>query len=250
MKSTTTDQSMAAARATDISCHAVPDFDELRALTSEPGEKVVIRGVDWDVYERLVDSIPEDCRIRVNYDGKDVELMSPSLPHDDYKGLLGRLVEIVAEECEIPMKSAGQTTWKRPQVSRGLEADESYFFVPEKLDAVARSLARGSSKIADYPDPDLGIEVDRSPPLIDRPGIYAALRVAEVWRFEVSGRQVIIERLGDDLVYHPVTESGFLPIRADEIFRWVGLEDSRDESSWARRLRAWVRDELAARRAR
>ena len=216
-------------------------------MTSEPGERVVIRGVDWVFYEHLVDSIPEDRHIRTNYDGKDVELMSPSLPHDDYKGLLGRFVETVAEECEIPMKSVGQTTWKRPEVSRGLEADESYFFDPEKLDVVARGRARRSSNIADYPNPDLCIEVDRSPSQIDRTGIYAALRVAEVWRFDVEREQVIIERLGDDAIYHPAAESGFLPVRADEVLHWVAHEDSRDESSWARKLRSSASTELLPR---
>ncbi len=39
----------------------------------------------------------------------------------------------------------------------------------------------------------------------------------------------------------------FLPIRAEEIRRWVVEEDSRDESVWARRMRAWVRQELPPR---
>jgi len=207
----------------------------------------VIRGVDWKFYEQLVESIPEGVNIHVDYDGTDVEIMSLSLLHDDAKGLLDRVVEIVAEECEIPFKSAGQTTWKRPEVARGLEADECYFFRVDKLTAVAQAKARRSKNIADYPNPDLAIEVDISPPKIDRPGIHAALRIAEVWRFEGEGEQVVIERLGEDGSYYPVEASGFLPIRAEEVRRWVVDEDSRDESAWARGLRAWVRVELLPR---
>jgi Uma2 family endonuclease len=214
-------------------------------MTSEPDERVVIRGVDWAFYEQLVDSIPEGANIHVDYDGKDVEIMSLSLLHDDAKGLLGRVVELVAEECAISFKSAGQTTWKRPEVARGLESDECYFFRAEKLDAVAEAKARRSKNIADYPNPDLGIEVDISPAKIDRPGIYAALHVAEVWRFD--GEQVVIERFGDDVFYHPVEVSTFLPVRSEEVRRWIVEEDTRDESAWARRLRAWVRAELAPR---
>jgi Uma2 family endonuclease len=250
MSSSTTNPGAAPAIITGDSRQTIPCLEALDELTSEPGERVLIRGVDWEFYERLVDSIPEGCHIRINYDGKDIELMSPSLLHDDRKGLLGQFVEAVAQELEIPYKSAGQTTWKRPELNRGLESDESYFFLPEKLDALARGRARRSSKITDYPNPDLGIEVDRSASKIDRAGIYAALRVAEVWRFDVEREQVIIERLGEDGIDHPVQESGFLPIRSEEIYRWVALEDSRDESAWARRLRAWVRSELAPRRPR
>ena len=250
MSSTTTDPRKTLPGAFGSSGPSIPSLEQLVAMTDAVGERIVIRGADWDFYEKVVDAIPEDRHIRVNFDGRDIELMSPSLPHDDLRGLSGRFVEIVAEECEVPIKSTGQTTWKRPEVSRGLEADESYYFLPEKLDGAAQAKARRSRRIADYPNPDLGIEVDLSPSKIDRPGIYAALRVAEVWRFDVDREQVMIERLGDDHSYHPVAESGFLPIRAEEVYRWVAQEDSRDESAWARRLRAWVRSELVPRLTR
>jgi len=115
---------------------------------------------------------------------------------------------------------------------------------------VAEAKSRRSRKIADYPNPDLGIEVDISPPKIDRPGIYAALREAEVWRFDGDREQILIEHLGEDGSYHSVDASEFLPVRAEEVRRWVIEEDSRDESAWARRLRAWVRAEVVPRRPR
>ena len=81
----------------------------------------------------------------------------------------------------------------------------------------------------------------------DRPGIYAALRVAELWRYDGVVKRMIIERLGEDGSYQAVAESQFLPVRSDEVSRWVLEEDRRAGSSWARRLRAWARDEIAAR---
>jgi hypothetical protein len=231
----------------------VPTLDELRELTSEPERRVVIRDVDWAFYEQLVESIPEGSSIHVDYDGKDVEIvMAISYSHDETKELLGRFVELVTEECEIPMKSGGQTTWMRREVNRGLEADKCYFFRAEKLAMIVAARARKPGKWAEdvvsYPNPDLGIEVDVSRPEIDRPGIYAALQVAEVWRFD--DERIFIDRLGDDGRYHEVPESQFLPVKAEEIRRWVVEEETGDESAWARRLRAWVRAELAPRRAR
>jgi Uma2 family endonuclease len=207
----------------------------------------VIHNVDWAFYEQLVDSIPEATNIQVDYDGKDLEIMSLSPLHDGVKKNLGRFVELAAEELEIPCRGLGQTTWKRPEVARGLEADECYYFDPEKLTVVAEALARMSRTVAEYPNPDLAIEVDISPSKIDRPGIYAALRVAEVWRFDRERRQIVIERLADDGSYQLVAESAFLPVRAEEVGRWVLEEESRDGSLWGRRLRAWVRAELAPR---
>lgn len=232
-----------------VAARRVPTLDELRAMTSEPDQRVVIRGVDWDFYEQLVDSIPEDEHIHVDYDGKDVEILMVTGPfHEGVGTLMSQLIQEVAKELEIAHKCYGKTTWKRPEVARGLEADDCYFFRAEKLAAIAAARTRKSRKVADYPNPDLGIEVDISRSKIDRPGIYAALRVAEVWRFE--DEMVFIDRLSEDGRYHPSPESQFLPLTVEEIRRWVVEEDSSDDTAWARRLRAWVRAELAPRLAR
>ncbi len=224
----------------------VPTLDELRAMTPEPDQRVVIRDVDWAFYEQLVDSIPEDEHIHVDYDGKDVEIVMVTGPfHEGVGRLMSQLIQDVAQELEIPYKSYGQTTWKRPEVARGLEADDCYFFRAERLAMIAAARARKSRKVADYPNPDLGIEVDISRSKLDRPGIYAALRIAEVWRFD--DETVYIDRLGEDGRYHEVSESQFLPVTAEEIRRWVVEEDASDDSAWARRLRAWVRAEVAPR---
>lgn len=247
MSSVTTPPSVPPSPSSDIPSRSIPSLDELYKWTSEPDHRVVIPGVDWAFYDQLVDSIPGGANIHVDYDGKDVEIMSPSALHDGDKKLFGQLVEAVAQELEIPYKSAGQTTWKRPEVARGLESDECYFFEADKLAAVAGARARRSKSITDYPNPDLGIEVDISPSKIDRPGIYAALKVSELWRYDDERKDVIIERLGEDGSFHPVEGSAYLPILAKEIRRWVVEEDSSDEGAWARRLRAWVRAELAPR---
>src|SRR5262249_43542930 len=151
----------------------------------------------------------------------------------------------VTEELEISSASLGKTTWVRPEVERGIEADQCFYFDAEKLEANAKATARESEDIADYPNPDLAIEVDISPPKIDRPGIYAALRGPETWRFPPRG--VDIERLTDQGSYAAMDQSGFLPIRKDEVARWVLQEDRSDLQAWKRRLRAWVRAELSGR---
>ena len=245
MSSATTHPPLVPLPPDSTSTRSVPSLEKLSEMTSVPDERVVIPSVDWAFYEQLVDSIPEGANIQVDYDGKDVEIMSPSPLHDGVKKLLGRFVELTAEELEIPCTGLGRTTWKRPEIHRGLEADESYFFVAEKLATVAEAMTRRSAEIADYPNPDLAIEVDLSPSRIDRTGIYAALRVAEVWRFD--GEQIVIDRLQPEGVYQPVAASGFMPVNSQEIARWVLKEAFHDGSLWARRLRAWVRAELAPR---
>jgi Uma2 family endonuclease len=247
MSSASTNSSIPQAPPFEVPARQVPTLDELYEMTSVPEERVVIPDVDWAFYEQLVDSIPPGANLHADYDGTDVELVSLSRFHAVFKKCMGRFAELVAEELEIPCTGLGQTTWKRAAISRGLEADECYCFAADKLTMIAEAVARWSEEIADYPNPDLGVEVDVSPPKIDRSGIYAALRVAEVWRYEGRRRVIAIERLTADGTYQPIDQSAFLPVRPDEIDRWVLQEDARDGSQWARRLRAWVRAELAPR---
>ncbi len=250
MSSATTDPSLVPSPPLPNSARAVPSLEQLSTWTSEPDHRVVIRDVDWAFYEQLVDSIPEGVNIHVDYDGKDLEIMSLSPLHDGVKKSLGRFVELTAEELEIPCRGLGQTTWKRPEVARGLEADDCYFFAPEKLATVNEAMARWSKNVVDYPNPDMAVEVNISRSKVDRPGIYAALEVAEVWRFDDDEKRILIERRGDDGTYRTADSSVFLPVRPEEVRRWVLEEDQRDGSQWARRLRAWVRAELAPRLVR
>src|SRR5262249_2324902 len=158
-------------------------------------------------YEKLVDSIPESSNIHVDYDGKDLEIMGKGRKHERTNRRLGRFVDIVTWELGIRRTGLGEMTWKRPEISRGIESGQCYYFLPEKLAADAGAGERGCEDVADYPNPDLAIEVDISAPQVDRAGIYAALRVAEVWRFD--GRQVVIEQLTPEGTYQAAQSSRF-----------------------------------------
>ena len=93
--------------------------------------------------------------------------------------------------------------------------------------------SRDSNDAADYPIPDLAVEVDISPPQIDRPGIYSTLRVPEVWRF--SGDVVSIEQLDATGNYVAADVSQFLHVRADEVTQWLRDGRSGEWLSWKRR---------------
>jgi hypothetical protein len=98
-----------------------------------------------------------------------------------------------------------------------------------------------------------------SPPLSDSPRSVPTLdQLYEMT--SVRDQRVVIqgvdwgfyEQLVDAIpegvnILHPVEGTAFLPVRAEEVGRWVLDEDFRDGSAWARRLRAWVRAEVAPR---
>lgn len=199
----------------------------------------------WDVYDMLTQALGDNSHVLLAFDGERVELVSPHDEHEDYAELVNLIVAALADELKLPRKGAGSTRWRRPAIKRGVEADKSYYFTAEKLVAIKAN--RRSKNELDWPIPDLAVEMDMSPSKIDRPGIYAALGVPEVWRFD--GETVRIDQLGADGAYADASESRFLPIRADDI-RYLLLDvadEAEDDTDFSRRVTEWVRTVLLPR---
>jgi hypothetical protein len=201
-------------------------------------QRIVFRGVDWHTYHSLSEATGDGQHVRLAYDGKDLEIiMVISNIHEHLKELINKIVNAVTLGLDIDYLSCGETTWQ--SVVRGLQADLSYYFDPDKIRVATDALARGSMNPADYPRPDLAIEIDTSGPLIDRPSIYADLGIIEVWRY-VNGQKLVIEHLQADGSYAPVESSRFLRVSAVDILGWLTAEDSTRELAWNRRLNQWA----------
>ena len=213
-----------------------PPVSSLSFFPLPAGRRMVFRGVSRETYESLSQAISEGEHIRLAYDGKDLEIRVTSNLHENLRELLGKFVAAVITWRTIACLSAGETTWQTP--ARGLEADLSYYFDPEKIRTASEALARRSTDPADYPKPDLAIEIDVSGPRIDRPAIYADLRVTEVWR--LGRKSLVIEHLQPDGSYTPVEASRFLGIRPEGILEWLTADDRFDEPAWNRRLNEWA----------
>jgi hypothetical protein len=86
----------------------------------------------------------------------------------------------VATTLCIRRLDMGSTTWESITADRGLEVGDCFYFDQEKIARAAVALALRSNDPADYPAPDLALEVDLSPPTLDRSAIHGTLRVAEI----------------------------------------------------------------------
>jgi Uma2 family endonuclease len=208
-----------------------------RSLT--PESRFVIYGLDWKGYETLLDLLG-DRGVRLTYDQGSVEFMTVSQDHAQFGYLLGRVIDILTEELDLPCICVGQMTWRREILNRGLEADDCFY-----LANAPRVLGKQIDLSVD-PPPDLAIEVEISRSALDRMGIYAALRVPEIWRYD--GETLRVELLQPDGTYAASETSlafPFLPLA--DVVRFLQQGESMDHREWRRQFRAWVRDELVPR---
>jgi Uma2 family endonuclease len=137
----------------------------------------------------------------------------------------------------IEICSLGSTTWSREDLKRGLEPDECYYIQNELA-------IRGKDEIdlTIDPPPDLAIEVDSTSSSMNRMGIYAALRVPEVWRFDRE-TLTILSLVNDD--YQPCQVSLVLPMfNSAVLISFLELSQTMGETSLIRHVRQWVREQM------
>jgi Uma2 family endonuclease len=199
-------------------------------------QRIALYDIDWATYQRIATGSGRR-RILLAYNRGVLEIMSPSALHEGYKMRLHDLIATVAKVLGIHYMAFASTTWDRPTAERGIEADGCYLFVNEKLAVAKPRPGDVAARIA----PDLAIEIDLRPPVVDRAQIYATLGVPEVWRF--NGTDLAIDRLVPPGTYEPASESQFLPLSPSEIVPWLVTVEV-DDLAWYEQLEAWVRAEI------
>ena len=103
--------------------------DDGHRITSPPQsgqQHVVLHDVSWDLYQHLLAEVG-DGALRMTFDNGSLEIMSPLPKHELWKKRIGRMIEIVSLELDIPMESLGSTTFARQDLQKGLEPDECYY---------------------------------------------------------------------------------------------------------------------------
>lgn len=127
-----------------------------------PEQRIVLYDVPWWQYLAMRDTL---AGVRMAYREGTLELMKPSPRHEDVKTLIARLIEGWALMQRVDLRGYGGATFRRDARLRGIEPDECY-----KL-----------GKLDEDGVPDIAIDVQLTPSLIDKLDIYASLGVREVW---------------------------------------------------------------------
>ena len=206
----------------------------MATATSQCETRVVLTNVAWDVYRRLASETGR-AGTRFTYDRGVLEIMSPSREHERVKRRIGRMIETVTEELNIPIDSAGSTTLTSQLKQKGVEADECYYIASEP-----KVRGRDDLDLSTDPPPDLAIEIDISATSIDQLGIYSALGVPEVWFCD--GSDIEFHVLQSDDTYARQDYSVAFPFLASgDLTRFLALRNDSDETTWIRSFRTWVR---------
>ncbi len=186
-----------------------------------------LRDVSWTQYDALLRALP-DHRMRHTYDRGTLEMMSPSTKHEWIKGFVGRLLETMAYELAIPIKTVGSTTRRSKAAQQGLEPDESYYVANERL---------MRDRFDDDPDrdppPDLVIEVDMRRASVKRKRIYASLGVREVWQHD--GKELQFYQLAANGKYLSIGESVSFPfLQPKDLDHFIDRKGTVEENELVR----------------
>lgn len=203
-------------------------------LLSPPEQRIILRNVSWETYERLLADNAESSNPRFTYDRRVLEIMSPSSEHEEMSHMLTLFVNVVAEELGIDVRGFGSTTFRREDLARGFEPDSCFY-----IQSVERISGRTKLDLAIDPPPDLVIEIDLTSPSLDKFPIYAQVGVPEVWRYDVT--ELRIFHLENE-VYVERGESAALPHLTSRVLsRFVEDSKSIRRTAWLRSVRDWVR---------
>ncbi|HEX5915925.1 MAG TPA: Uma2 family endonuclease [Rubrobacter sp.] len=209
----------------------------MESVKSRAEQRVLLRNISWETYERLLDERGDSRVPRLAYDRGDLEIMSPSSEHESVAYFVALLVAVLAEEMRVNAYGVGSTTYRRGDIGRGFEPDASFYIRNEER-------IRGKPRIdlSVDPPPDLVVEVDITSPSLDKFPIYARLDVPEVWRYD--GERVVVYELRDT-EYVEVANSLALPwFTSDILTRLVEQGLTMRRTSWVRKVREWARGRM------
>jgi Uma2 family endonuclease len=167
----------------------------MTATEAPPEERVVMRHVRWDTYERLL-ADHEDVRSpRFTYDRGVLEVMVPGNQHEGISQLVATMMVAIAEARDLDMTSLGSTTFKDAGWDRGFEPDACFYLQDaERIRGLRRIVPRVD------PPPEIVFEVDITSSSINKLALYAQFGVPEVWRHDGTTATILVLRDG---VYEP-----------------------------------------------
>jgi Uma2 family endonuclease len=196
--------------------------------------RVILDGVRWQTYACLLEDLSAHRKTRLAYDHGTLEIMTPYFAHEWLNRLLADLITALAFGKQLPIEQAGSTTFRREDVERGFEPDSCFYFGAQAV------MMRGRDQIDLHrdPPPALVVEIDLTHPSLDKFPIYAALGVAEVWRFD--GQRMWFYQLGPQGYTHNETSAVLDRVTTQDITSFIERGRQTDRQVLFDEVRAWA----------
>lgn len=206
--------------------------------TSSRADRVVLHGISWEQFERLLEDLGDHRAARIAYDNGTLEIMTPLPEHEHFKEVIGDAVKDIADELEMDYESYGSTTWRKRIKMAGVEPDNCFYFQHEaavrgRLDL---DLSRGD------PPPDLALEIDMTSKSLDRFPIYARLEVPELWCYEKGELKIYHLQAGEYVAATMSLALPLLPIR--ELPQLIETHRAAGRRAIRRAVREWARSRV------
>jgi Uma2 family endonuclease len=164
---------MVASYSTDLPVDSL----NLSEISASSETRVLLEGVSWETFERLLAETGENRHKQLAYSDGCLEIMVPLRDHEEPVRLFDDFIAAIVDELGIELCKLGSLTMKNSEQRKGLEPDCCFYIQNE-------AAIRGVSKLdfAVHPPPDLVVEVDNASQSLPKFPIYAALQIPEIWR--------------------------------------------------------------------
>lgn len=207
---------------------------QLKQIRVQPGQRVILSDISWQELEAILDELGEHRNSRIAYSQGTLEIMVPLPEHEKLKVIIGDLVKILLDELDLYWESLGSTTFKREDMTAGIEPDDCFYIQNYRL-----MIGRERIDLNVDPPPDLAIEIDVTSKT--QVSAYQALKVPEIWRY-IQGR-LEISLLQEGQYVNSQTSLVFPTFRViEEIPRFVEMARITGTTLALRAFRKFVRE--------
>jgi Uma2 family endonuclease len=196
-------------------------------------QQVILHGVSWETYERLLADFAESHAAHFAYDQGVLEIHVPSAKHEEANRTMALLIEMLALELDVSVRNLGSPTFKREDLAWGCEPDTCFY-----IQSAQRIHGKDEIDLAVDPPPDLVIVIDITHPSLDKLPIYAAIGVPEIWRYD--GHAVTLVILQDGAYVAREESIAFPRLTREVLSRFMAESKQQERTAWLRSVRAWV----------
>jgi Uma2 family endonuclease len=184
-------------------------------------EAQVFPRITWEQFEAIERSFESVSGVKFRYLDGQLEIMTISPEHEDFKSTIRRLIEAYLEEANIRFYSRGGPSLGNQEIAARSEPDESYNL--------------GSRK----PYPDFVIEVVITSGGVDKLEGYCRMGVTEVWFWEDGVLEIYRLRANG---YEKLSSSELLPNLPLDLFcQYITYHDQYDA---VREFRQMMRSQI------